>query len=132
MKRTLIFISVLALLTAVFAALHLTGLASEAPGELIINGERVAVSGLAMKEVTGTTVNAKGELTRIDAEGIPLSELFGCDVKVIASDCYSAVVSAEELNDAFLITDGDGLRLVVFGDGDAKRNVKNVAEVFGK
>ena len=132
MKRTVILVSVLALLTAVFAVLHLTGPASDTPGEVTINGKRVAVSELAVQNVSGTIINAKGEKTQIDAMGIPLSELFDCDVKVIAADSYSAVISADELCNACLIAEGDRLQLAVFGDSDSKRNVKNVAEVFAK
>ena len=117
------------LLTAVFAFLHLTARTPEVSGEIIINGQSVHIGDLPLEPVTGTVVNGKGQKTQIDAPGIALSELFGSDVTVTAADSYRAEVKKGELADAFLILDGDSLRLVVFGDADAKRNVKNVAEV---
>lgn len=114
------------------AVLHLTGLAPETEGTVLLNGESVNIPELDMAEVSGTIVNAKGEKTKIDTKGISLSELFSRDVTVTASDSYSAVIRADELDKAYLVTDGDGLRLVVFGDNDSKRNVKNVAEVWEK
>lgn len=118
----------LLLLTAVFAVLHLTGSVPE-DGSVTIDGQTVAIDGLLTENVTGTIVNGKGEETEINARGVCLASLFDGDITVTAADSYSVLVKAEELENAFLVSDGDGLRLAVFGDTDSKRNVKNVAEV---
>lgn len=130
MKRTLIIISALAALTAVFAILHLNGRAADEKDTVLINGERVSISELAVSEVKGEIVNGKGGKSEICAEGISLSEFFDCDLTVKAVDSYTAGISKDELDKAYLIKDGDMIRLVVFGDTDSKRNVKNVAEVW--
>lgn len=119
------------LMTAVFAAVHLTVQGSEAEGMIRIDGELIPVTALPLVPVTGTVVNGKGQETRIDAPGVALSSLFDGDVTVTSSDLYAATVSAEELDRAYLILDGERVRLTVFGDTDARRNVKNVTEVRG-
>lgn len=54
-------------------------------------------------------------------------------VKVTADDEFSAELSGDELNEegkAYLVGENDGsMRLVVFGDSNAKRNVRNVVSV---
>ena len=83
-----------------------------------------------MSPVSGEVVNGKGERKLIDAQGAGLSELCGdfTEATVTASDEYSAVVHGGE--EAYLILSDDGsLRLVVFGDENAKRDVKNVSRI---
>lgn len=85
-----------------------------------------------MTRVSGTIVNGKGEEKQIDAQGIMLSEVCGefSSVTVTASDEYSAVVEKRDQKNAYLILRDDGsLMLVVFGDENAKRDVKNVARI---
>ena len=130
MKRTLIMISALAVLTAMFAVLHLSGRESDEKFTVLINGEKVNVSALSLSEVKGVIVNGKGGKSEICAEGISLNELFDRDLTVKAADSYTAEIGKDELDKAYLIKDGDMIRLVVFGDTDSKRNVKNVAEVW--
>lgn len=76
-------------------------------------------------------MNGKGEEKQIDAHGVILSEVCGGEFStatVTASDEYSAVVSGGE--NAYLILSDDGsLRLIVFGDENAKRDVKNVVRI---
>ena len=54
-------------------------------------------------------------------------------LKVTAQDEFSAEISGEELlekDKVYLISEDDGtVALVVFGDSNAKRNVKNVARI---
>ena len=119
----------LILLTAVFACLHLTEQGAEQAGVILIDGKETPISSLPFEQVSGTVADAKGEETRIDTVGVPLSKLFDCDVRVKASDSYSAAVPEDELGDAFLVQEGDSVRLVVFGDTDLRRNVRNVTEV---
>ena len=50
-------------------------------------------------------------------------------VTVTSADEYSVRLTAEEVaaeDKAWLLFEGDAFRLIVFGDKDSKRNVKNV------
>ncbi len=102
----------------------------------------VSLDALSMTEVTGTIVNGKGEEMEVRAQGVPLSDVLkaaGIDsakihtVTAVADDEYSAELSAEEIGEpgrVFLARDEDGsMKLVVFGDTDSKRNVRNVVKL---
>lgn len=131
-KSVLLIIAILLLLTTVLAVLHLTTHTPESEGAISINGEAVRISDLELTRVSGTIVNGKGEEKQIDAQGIMLSEVCGefSSVTVTASDEYSAVVEKRDQKNAYLILRDDGsLMLVVFGDENAKRDVKNVARI---
>ena len=87
-------------------------------------------------------INGKGEKSYIDTQGVPLADVIkgaGFDpnnaaaVRVTADDEFSVELSGDELNEegkAYLVGENDGsVRLVVFGDSNAKRNVRNVVSV---
>lgn len=116
------------------AAVHLKTRVPEIEGEICVNGEYVKISELQMTKVKGTVINGKGEKKDIDADGICLSALCGdcTEVTVRSSDEYSAVLYEDELQNAYLIIDDGAMRLVVFGDKNARRDVKNAAEVSWK
>lgn len=115
------------------AAIHLTTRTPETEGEFILNGESLKIADLELSPVQGSIVNAKGEEKQIDAQGISLSAVCGDDfetVTVTASDEYHAVVGIDEIQNAYLILKDDGsLQLIVFGDENAKRDVKNVVRI---
>ena len=135
-KSILAGIAALLLLTAVLAVLHLTTRTPDVKGEILVNGAGVNIDGLQFTDVSGTIVNGRGEETQIKAPGIPLSELCGDDfeeAEVTASDEYRAVVYAHEKDRAYLILNDDGtVQLVVFGDDNQKRDVKNVVRIDTK
>lgn len=92
--------------------------------------------------VQGSVINGKGEKSYIDTQGVPLADVIkgaGFDpnnaaaVRVTADDEFSVELSGDELNEegkAYLVGENDGsVRLVVFGDSNAKRNVRNVVSV---
>lgn len=119
-------------MTAVLAVLHLTMRTPDTKGLILINGEAVQISGFDFSRICGTLVNGKGEEKQIDAQGILLSEACGKEfdsATVTASDEYSAVVEKQDLKNAYLVEDDGSLQLVVFGDENAKRNVRNVARI---
>lgn len=126
-------IAVLLLLTVALAAVHLTTRTPDTEGAVLVNGQAVEISGLELSPVTGTVINGKGEEKQIDAQGILLSKLIGSEFSsatVTASDEYSAVVEKQDSDNAYLIVTDDGsLRLVVFGDENSKRDVKNVSKI---
>ena len=105
------------------------------------NGNEICIpwNDMALVPVQGTILNGKGEAKEIDAEGVSLQSVLDMaeveaqeKVTVIAEDAYQAEVTVEELAEAnrvWLILSDDGLRLIVFGDEDSKRIVKNVIQV---
>lgn len=131
-KSVLLIIVILLLATAVLAIMHLTTRTPEIEGAILVNGEAVEISDLDFTRVSGTLVNGKGEEKQIDSQGVLLSEVCGSgftSATVTASDEYSAVVENKDSENAYLIEDDGSLRLVVFGDDNAKRDVKNVARI---
>lgn len=132
-KRVLTVIAVLTLLTAALAVIHLTTRTPEVEGAVIVNGKILMIDDLSLSSVKGTVVNGKGEEIAIDAQGIALSALCGPDFStavVTASDEYRAEISASESQNAYLILrDDNSLQLIVFGDENLKRCVKNVVRI---
>lgn len=119
-------------LTALFAVVHLTTRTQDVEGAILVNGKQVELSSLDYENVTGTVVNGKGEQKQIDAQGVPLEAICSSDFEtatITASDEYSARVSADELDNAYIIIDEDTPRLIVFGDENSKRDVKNVVRI---
>lgn len=115
-------------------------------GALLVScgGEKkyVDLNSLDTVSVRGSVVNGKGEKSDVNTQGVPLADVIenaGFDpngavtVKVTADDEFSAELSGDELNEygkAYLVSEDDGsMRLVVFGDSNAKRNVRNVVSV---
>ena len=149
MKKNLIpkIIIALMLVTAVLAAVHLATRPAEEAGAIQItsSGKTVSVplSKLPLQDVSATVVNGKGEEKTIEGKGTPLSEALaqaGVDlttarqVTVSASDEFSAVLTAQEAAEggrAYLMQEEgkERPRLVVTGDPDSKRQVKDVARI---
>ena len=120
------------LVTAILALVHLTTRTPEVEGSILINGEAVDIAYLDLEQVTGTIVNGKGEEKQIDAQGINIAKLFDGDyesITITASDEYSAVVNADETDNAYLILDDENPGLVVFGDSNSKRCVRDVVRI---
>ena len=142
-----ILIIVLVLITTVVAIFYLTTRPAAQEGILRIeNGGQVIevpLERLTFASVHGTTVNGKGEVRTIDAQGILLDQILReagisefTEVTVTADDAYNAVVTAEEIAETdrvYLIQqDEGGLRLIVFGDSNSKRSVSDVASLSVK
>lgn len=149
MKKDLTFkiVIVLVLAAAVFAVIHLTTRPAEEAGaiQVVCNGKTVSVplSKLPLQDVSGVAVNGKGEEKTVEGRGTPLSQVLtqaGLElpairqVTVAAADEFSAVLTAEEAMEdgkAYLMQEEgeERPRLVVFGDKDSKRRVKDVARI---
>lgn len=135
-KWPVAIIAALIFVTAVLAVIHLTGRDNAADGMILLN-DRGEISyidpeQLSLTDVAGTTVNGKGEEKRIEAKGVPLDVVTGANfdmVTVTADDAYTAQVGAEEFERAYLIVDDGALRLIVFGDANAKRDVKHIVRI---
>ena len=100
------------------------------------NEKQVDISGLTTESFSGTTVNGKGETNEVSGQGVKLSSLIETEdyteVTVTADDAYSAAVKKDEIDNAWLKIDGDSAGLIVFGDKDSKRNVRNVVRIEAK
>ena len=149
-KKYLIVTAVLVFLAALIAFFYLKDRRQAPEGSLIIlcgdRETRADPFSLPLTEVKGTIVNGKGEEKEISEEGVSLSDVLSLagvskgdysTARVVSSDEYAAEISAEEIDSgriAFLIKDpaDDGtvmIRLIVFGDPNSKRQVKNVVRV---
>ena len=139
-------IAALIALTAVFAIIHSAARTEVPDGALLVScgGEKkyVDLASLDTVSVRGSVVNGKGEKSDVNTQGVPLADVIenaGFDpngavtVKVTADDEFSAELSGDKLNEdgkAYLVSEDDGsMRLVVFGDSNAGRNVRNVVSV---
>ena len=142
----LVFLVVL-MLTLGIAALHLSTREQVPPRTLSVEyaGEThlVDFADLTMEAVHGTRVNGKGETKEVNGEGCLLQKVLqealgdvsaAEKVTVVAGDGFSAEVNAgewEQPDQVYLITQEDGtLQLIVFGDSDSKRSVKNVERLL--
>lgn len=150
-KKHILIIVILILLTALIAAIWLLTRSPEAPkGSLTIVGagkETVVDPAKASPvDVKGETVNAKGEKKNVDTKGYSLKDVISLSgvkegdytsAKITSSDEFSASLTAAEIADsktAFLVVEktdsGDSsYKLIVFGDNDSKRQVKNVKRI---
>ena len=146
-KRIIILILlILAAAAALLAVLHLTGDRTAEPGRVEISRKdqkrSAGEADIARIPVKGELVNGKGEKVSIDAKGSLLADLLtraGIDpaevsvLKITSQDAYSAEVSGEELREAgkvYLVSEDDGtFTLVVFGDSNSKRKVKNTVRI---
>ena len=151
MKKThLIITAVLVIATALIASFYLKGRHQAPEGSLAVIREdkETTIDPFAapVADVIGTTVNGKGQEKDISEKGVKLSDVLSLAglgkgdysaVRVVSSDEYAAEISAEEVDSgevAFLIRDqaDDGstaIRLIVFGDSNSKRQVKNVVRI---
>ena len=124
-KRIVKLLTAILAVTAVFAAMAPGILAEEAgPFLTIVAGEgetKIAWDELTLVPVQGTTINGRGEEKAIDAEGVALQSLM---------DLAGSADELSEEGKVFLIRSEDGLRLIVFGDEDSRRIVRDVVQVI--
>ncbi|MBR1708419.1 MAG: hypothetical protein IJ719_06285 [Clostridia bacterium] len=136
-KWIFLLFGVLILVTAALTVIHLTTREAVPEGAILVRQDSkeryVSLNELSLIRITGTIVNGKGEERRIDAPGIELSDLADAvfsKVTVTSDDEYSATVEAGEIGNANLIMNEDGsVQLIVFGDANSKRAVRNVARI---
>ena len=142
-KKIILIAGILAVITAIVTCIYLAGRDRVKAGDILIktgSGDiTVSLGDLSPSEFSGETVNKKGETKKIEAEGYPVADVVSLaglsdysEISVFSDDEYHATLTREEMSDpekAWLYKDEDGLRLVVFGDNDSKRNVKNVVRI---
>lgn len=142
-QKKYLLVAILLAFTAAVAALYLFTRESIPEGAVKVTcGDKTAcltVEDVEKQPVAGEVVNGKGEVKTVDAMGVPLGDALatlGLPVESIthltatAQDAYSAQLSGEELREAgrvYLTVKEDTICLVVFGDSNAKRQIKNLA-----
>lgn len=143
-RKSIILMSILIVLTVIFAFWHLSTREEIPENALSISYKEetylVDIDKLELKQVTGTRVNGKGEEKTVDALGIALKDILMAEniidyssVKVVAEDSYTAQLTADEvkeLNKVYMISEDNELRLIVFGDTNSKRSVSDIAQVI--
>lgn len=140
MKKKLWLIATLLIITSALVCIYLYNRDTTKPGELMIKSPSgtvtLTLSDVKLSHVTGEIKNKKGEVKSIDSEGFALADvpaLAGVSdyqsISVYADDEYSASLTKDEVSSAWLIKSDDALRLIVFGDDNSKRDVKNVVRI---
>lgn len=145
LKKQYVLILALLALTAVLAAVHLT--TREAVPENAVRvtwGDKTVyldAADFTGEDVHGTLVNGKGEETKLNGKGVSLAKALEKahvdvnaveSVTVTARDEFFAEVSGEELLEpgkVYLLNEEEGAMLVVFGDSNAKRRVRQVERI---
>ena len=130
-------LAALILLTAVLALLHFQTRDRIPEGALLVScqgrTEAVELDRLSLTEISGTLLNGKGEEKPVSGQGVALFSLASGEVQsatVTAAEEYSATVGLEDAENAWLLLGEDGsARLIVFGDLNARRDVKRVVKV---
>ena len=96
---------------------------------------------LTGEPVKGTLINGKGKETAVDTTGLSLQAALTAakvditaveSVTVTAQDAFSAELTGEEIREegkASLILENGEVTLVVFGDSNSKRNVRQVMQI---
>lgn len=144
-RTLLICTAALLLLTCALTILHISASSEPVAGEILVRvGSRqyaIPYDSLAAEEVHGTIINGKGEESVINAPGIEIIALLSTinvdpssieSVSVISADEYHAEIADHELMEsekAYLILWDNSCRLVVFGDSNSKRAVRDVVRI---
>ena len=93
----------------------------------------VDFSTLSLESFSGTVVNGKGQSKEVSGQGIRIDKLIGdsgfTEARVVADDEYNAVVKPADTANAWIQIESGKARLIVFGDSDSKRAVKNVVRI---
>lgn len=122
----------------VFAARTYQGELADVPeGQIVLatdGAEKIIrFSDMKLSDMSGDMKNGKGETKHIEGKGVLIADVVGktdfSEAVVIADDAYRAVVTPEDLENAWMLVNEEGARLVVFGDDNAKRDVKNVVRI---
>ncbi len=143
MKHRLLYgiAAVLALILAVSAYFHLNSRDSLAGDAILLQTEHtqfeICLSELTLQPIHGSRINGKGETIPVDGQGMTMKELLEQyqiseyqKINVISDDSYSAELSAQEAENACILQEETGVRMVVFGDNDSKRSVSDVRKII--
>ncbi len=145
-KKSIIVITVLVIITAIIAAVHLSAREQIPEGAIQVDSggssSYIELSEMSLEKVSGTVVNGKGEEKELSADGASLATALSeagikvqdvSLVKVTADDEYSAEITGDEMRESgkvFLYQEEEGKTgLVVFGDENSKRRIHSVVKI---
>ena len=136
-KILLAAIVILGLVTTLLTVFYLNGREKTQAGEVLVvhagKSRKLRLDQLELTAFSGTMVNGKGDPKSVSGEGVRLSDITGTsgfsEVILTSDDAYSAVVKVEEVGQAWLWIENGEARLLVFGDQNAKRDVKHVVRI---
>lgn len=138
-SRKIIFaiIGIMLIITTLIVCIYIKG-RHDAPEHsimLVVNGKEQILDIDSFKTVplNATMINGKGEEKNVSGDSVLLADVIGTDsfseAVVIAADEYKATVSHDEIENAKLLIKDNEARLIVLGDKNSKRDVKNVVRI---
>ncbi len=127
----------LALITILVSFIYLRGRKSVPKTQIVLSVNStekfISLSDYKLSGVSEDIPNKKGEVKHIEGDGVLISDIIGpvsfSDITVIADDEYRASLTPEDMENAFLLSDEESARLIVKGDKNSKRDVKNVVRI---
>ncbi|WP_036610731.1 hypothetical protein [Oribacterium sp. P6A1] len=127
----------LAIVTGIVSAIYLKGRKSipENQISLTVNSEEkfISLSDFKFSKVSEDISNKKGETKHIEGDGVLIKDIIGSvsfsDITVISDDEYRASLGPDDMENAWLLLDEGTARLIVKGDKNSKRDVKNVVRI---
>ena len=136
-KIIVIIFVIIVMVSSVITFIYLKGRQTNKPQTLTIvkDGKNTLVdfSTLSLENFSGSITNGKGETRKINGKGVKLEEFTGnsgfSEAKIVADDEYFAIVKCDEIENAWIQIESQKARLIVFGDSNSKRDVKNVVRI---
>ncbi|MCR5543328.1 MAG: hypothetical protein K6F55_04190 [Eubacterium sp.] len=137
-NKIIIFVILgLLVITAVAAVIYLSQRAKTPEHSLVVvsGGKEkiIDIDKLDTFSFSGTVANGKGEKKEVEGEGLMIADIIKTSdysmITVTSDDAYSAEINKDEMDKAWLQIEDGTARLIVFGDKDSKRNVKNVVRI---
>ena len=127
----------LALITTLVSATYLKGRKSTPENQIAVsvNAEDkfVSLSDFKLSKVSEDIKNKKGETKHIEGDGVLVRDIIGSvsftEITVISDDEFRATLTTDDLENAWLLSQEETARLIVKGDKDSKRDVKNVVRI---
>lgn len=127
----------LALITTLVSATYLKGRKSTPENQIAVsvNAEDkfVSLSDFKLSKVSEDIKNKKGETKHIEGDGVLVRDIIGSvsftEITVISDDEFRATLTPDDLENAWLLSQEETARLIVKGDKDSKRDVKNVVRI---
>jgi Na+/H+-translocating membrane pyrophosphatase len=127
----------LAIITSIVSAVYLRGRKSTPENQIAVsvNAEDkfISLSDFRLSKVSEDIKNKKGETKHIEGDGVLISDIIGpvsfTEITVISDDEYRASLTSDDMDNAWLLSDEGTARLIVKGDENSKRDVKNVVRI---
>lgn len=127
----------LALITTLVSATYLKGRKHTPENQIAVsvNAEDkfVSLSDFKLSKVSEDIKNKKGETKHIEGDGVLVRDIIGSvsftEITVISDDEFRATLTSDDMENAWILSQEETARLIVKGDKDSKRDVKNVVRI---